>query len=241
MPTPQSTRAQLRTDVINWMDAAAAGGASHWDVTAGTGEVDRRLGMVHMQEWRRVLNSNAYYQIATYTPVTDANGNVPLSALFGGTGDAQQNLYRVVAVATGLVGQNGIFLNEVQSQQIPRYLMLAQTGIQYNKWFRNGQQLTMPGNFSMQMTIWTNYTPTRFDQLASDSSLVSLPDDYEDIFALEGAAHLLMKGGAETPASVDLKGQAEEMRRDRLQDLSRLGIAPRTVAAGDSSIEWGSQ
>lgn len=241
MPTPQSTRAQLRTDVINWMDAQAANGASHWDVTPGTGEIDRRLGIVHMNEWRRVLNAAPFYQLAVYTPVTDANGNVALSNLFGGSGDAQQNLYRIVAIAQGLVGSNGVFLDEVKSQDIPRYLQLAQIGIQYNKWFRNGQQITMPGNISMQMTIWTNYTPTRFDQLASDSSLVSLPDDYEDIFAIEGAAHLLMKGGAETPASVDLKGQAEELRRDRLQDLSRLGIAPWTVAAGDSAVEWGSQ
>jgi hypothetical protein len=241
MPTPQSTRAQLRTDVINWMDAAAAGGASHWDLTAGTGEVDRRLGMVHMQEWRRVLNAAPFYQLAIYTPTTDINGNVPLSALFGGSGDNQTNLYRVVSIATGLIGQNGIFLDEVQSQAIPRYLMMANTGIQFNKWFRNGNQIMMPGNLSVQVTIWTNYTPTRFDQLASDSSLVSLPDDYEDIFAIEGAARLLMKGGAETPASLDLKNQAEEQRRDRLQDISRLGIAPWTVAAGDSAIEWGGQ
>src|SRR6185312_13634682 len=98
MPTPQSTRAQLRTDVINWMDAAAAGGSSHWDTTAGTGEVDRRLGMVHMQEWRRVLNAMPWYQVTQYTPVTDANGNVAFTALSSGSGDNQQNMYRILSV-----------------------------------------------------------------------------------------------------------------------------------------------
>lgn len=241
MPTPQSTRAQLRTDVLNWMDAQAAGGSSHWDQTAGTGEVDRRLAMVHMQEWRRVLNAIPWYQLTQYQPVTDANGNVPFTALSSGTGDAQQNMYRVLAVASGLLGTNGLFYSEVKSQEIPQYLLIASTGIQYNVWFPNGRQITVPGNLSTQLTVWVNWTPTRFDQLASDGSLVALPDDYEDIFALEGAARLLMKGGAETPASLDLKNQAEEQRRDRLQDLARVGIAPWTVASGDSRMDWGSQ
>ncbi len=241
MPTPQSTRAQLRTDVINWMDAAASGGASHWDITAGTGEVDRRLGMVHMQEWRRVLNAMPWYQVTQYTPVTDANGNVPFTALSSGTGDNQQNMYRILSVGSGLAGANGLFYTEIKTQEVAQFLQIATTGVQYNAWFPNGRQITVPGNLSTQLTVWVNWTPTRFDQLASDSSLVSLPDDYEDIFALEGAARLLMKGGAETPASIDLKNQAEEQRRDRLQDLSRVGIQPWGVSADDNRWDWGSQ
>lgn len=243
MPTPLDTRAQLRVDVLNRADANAAGGATHWDLTAGTGEVDRQLGIVHMQEWRRVLNASPFYQLATFTPTTDGFGNVPLSALSGGTGDNQQNLYRVVGVSNGVLGSNAMFYSEVKSQEIPRYMLIAQTGtsLVYYVWFRNGQQITVPGNVGVQLTVFTNYTPTRFDQLASDASLVSLPDDYIDIFAYEGAARLLMKGGAETEASMALKGQAEELRKDRLQDLARTGIAPWTVAADDSRFDWGSQ
>lgn len=241
MPTPQDTRAQLRTDAVNRADANAAGGASHWDTTPGTGEVDRILGSVHMQEWRRILNATPYLQTQLLTPVTDTNGNVPLTTLSTGSGDNQQNLYRVLAVSNGLIGSNAMFYSEVKTQEIPQFLLIAQTGVIYYVWFRNGPNLVIPGNPSTQLSIYVNYTPTRFDQLAGDGSLVALPDDYGEIFALEGAAALLMKGGTETEAATALLAAAEKKRQDRLQDLSRIGISPWTVAASDSRWDWASQ
>lgn len=230
MPTLPSTRLQLRTDVANIADAYEA---PRWDFTPG-GEVDRRLAAVHMREWKRVLNANALYNCAPIAITTDPNGNIPLTSLSTGTGDAQQNLYRVLAV-----GFNNFYYAEKKRGEY--FLIEAQQGVVYYIWYRNGAQITCPGTLSTAGTVFVNWTPTRWDQLASDSSIVGLPTDYEEIFAHEGAARLLMKGGAETQASLELKGLAEEMRQDILQDLSRIGIAPWSIEASDSHFDWAGQ
>lgn len=230
-----ATRAQLRTDVVNVMDAA---GSTKWDTTMGTGEMDRRLGVVHRREWKRILNANPNYVLAMYTPTTDGSGNIPLSALSSGSGDTQQNVYRVRIVGFGA--------NEYQYVEASRFLLPGLIGSAPFVWYQNyaGSPpvacITIPNMLNTQASgIWVNWLPTRFDKLASDASVPLLPEDYEDVFALEGAAALLMKGGEETGASQEFRAEADRLRKDLLADMARLSTSPATVAYGDSQWEWG--
>ncbi len=223
-----ATRGQLRTDVLNLADAY---GSPRWDVTAG-GEVDRRLGMVHAREWKAILQAAPYYQISQLTPTTDPNGVIPLSALSTGSGDTLQQMYRIL----------GVWFNNFRYEYVEarNWLQTAIVPIQDFVWFRSGSAITVPGAPSTQATaIFVNWWPQRFDQLSSDSVPVGLPPDYDDIFALAGAARLLMKGAAETEASAALKAEAAEARADLLADLARISTDPQTIGFVDNPLDWG--
>ena len=224
------TRAELRQDVLNIADAYQS---PRWDATQG-GEVDRRLGIVHMREWKRILNANAYYQTQKYVVTTDANGNIPLTALSTVNGDSTQTLYRILVVA---------FNNIKYEEVLPKnYYLSTLAGLQDFVWFRDGANIVVPNSPTTTASgIWVNWVPQRFDQLAGDTSIVSLPPDYDDVFSYEGAAALLTKGAAETDAAGELRAYADSLRQDLLQDIARVGIEPLRVTYDDSPRDWGSQ
>jgi hypothetical protein len=187
-----------------------------------------------MEEWRRVLDVAPYYQVIQYTPTCDGTGFIPLTSLSQGSGDLQQNLYRILSVS---------FNNFIYQEVVPKdYFLANQNGVVYYCYFRNGQGISVPGLANQQATgIWVNWTPTRFDQLSTDNSFVGLPDDYYDIFTLSGAAALLFKGGAEAEAASALMAEADQKRRDRLQNLARLSINPIQVQYDDNRFDWAAQ
>lgn len=224
------TRAELRQDVINLADAY---GSPRWDASIG-GEVDRRLGMIHRQEWTKILNSAPYYTMTQLTPTTDGNGVIPVASLSTGSGDAFQQFYRIIAV----------YVNNFRYEYVDarKWVQTAIMPIQDFVWFWTGASITLPNAKNVTLTgLWVNWTPQRFDLLATDLSVVQLPPDYDDIFTNEGAAALLMKGATQSAAAAELRAYAEQKRADRLADLARISIDPTKVEYDDSTMNWGGQ
>jgi hypothetical protein len=233
------TRVQWRTKTQQWMDAS---GSTRWDFsTPGTaGEVDALGGYVHQAEWARILNANRHYRMNKVAPTTDANGFVPVTALTTGTGDAQRNFYRIVL----WVFNNYIYKTGTQEEWAlgqnqgvaPRVYFLSDSGsgaafmslpVQQNVPFDG------TGSF-----IWVNWFPQRIDVLGADTSVVDFPNGYEELLAIETAAKLLAKGGAEVQATNDLKRLAEEMRADMLQDVSREAAKAMRAQFEDTAAMW---
>lgn len=223
-----TTRAQFRIDVQNIADAY---NSPRWDFSPG-GEVDRRLGMVHAREWKKILGAAPYYQVAQYTPTTDGNGNILLSQLTAGSGDTLQQLYRVLSV----------WFNNTRYEYVEARNWMQSVIVPVNNWiwYRNGNQITVPYvPNTIAQGVFCNWYPQRFDQLATDNSVVSLPIDYDDVFNYEGAAALFMKGSAESASAAELRAYADSMRQDLLADLARISTDPATIQYGDSPLEWG--
>lgn len=224
-----STRAELRTDALNIADA---NGSGHWDDSAG-GEVDRRGGIVHAREWKRILNAAPWTRTAQRTPTADASGRVLLSTLSDTSApDAKERLFRILVVAF----DNRAY-EEVDAKS---YVLAAVNGQARRCWYRDGSYLVAPDAASLTATgIWVNHTPTPLHKLSADAVTVELPDDYDDVLAYEWAAMLLTKGAAETQAAAELKALAEEMRAELLADLARVSTKPLAFGYGDHPGDWG--
>lgn len=229
-----TTRGQLREDALNLADAVLA---QRWDATPG-GEVDRRLSWVLDREWRRILDAQPYARTGKRTPTTDADGKVALSDLTIGAGDAIERLNRIL-----LVGFGGAVYDD--GSQFSRDFFLAQTMGGVNgvgrQWYRDGTHLWVPaaGPNTVADGVWVSHIPARFHTYSSDSIDVPLPEGYDDIFAYEGAAAVLVKGGAETQAAVELKAFAKEMREEFLAHYARLSTLPLRFKFPDSASDWG--
>jgi hypothetical protein len=193
------------------------------------------MGVVHMREYRNILNAQPHYKTLKATPTFDANGSVPLSSLSSGTGDTAVRPYRILLVSVA-----NIPYREMQ----PEDAYLAQVSIQgtpniYAVWYRDGDNLICPDAVNLTATgVWVNTLPCRADNLASDSSIVPWPDDYEDVLAYGLASVLLSKGAAEMDASGFCAAQADKLRAEMLQDLSRTSIRPWQMRFPDTASEW---
>jgi hypothetical protein len=100
----------------------------------------------------------------------------------------------------------------------------------------------LPVEASATVKLWVVSLPTAFVGLAESDS-VSTPSDaqehtFHEIVALEAAALLLFKGGAEMTAGTQLQQQAEGLRRQMLNDLARVGDGPVVMRHGDSAYDW---
>lgn len=197
------------------------------------------MGVIHLREWKRILNANAYYRVAQRTPAIDGSARIAISGLSDtSVADAKQTFYRVLMVACN---------NTPYKEIIPKEGLLA--GIQIttgsampgsNIWFRQGDYIIVPDSANTTATgVWVNHVPTQASALSADGITVEFPEGYEDLLAFELAAIILAKGSAESDASGTMKAFAEDMRRDMLQDLARFSIAPQQFAYADTAAEWG--
>lgn len=231
-----TTRAQLRTDALNIADA---NGAQRWDTTEGTGEVDRRLSFVYDREWRRILDAQPYALTAKRTPTADSDGKIALTELSvatsgGGGSITTERLYRILLVAFGG------YPYEDASQQSRDFFLAQLHGGVGRRWYRDATQLWVPQAAGLTADgVWVNYLPRKFTLYASDDTEVELPDNYDDIFAHEAAAALLVKGGAETGAALELKAFAREMRDEYLASYQKLSLNPLGFRYSDDPSEWG--
>jgi hypothetical protein len=230
------TKSGLRTRALQLADAVSS---PRWDTTATTGEVDVHMGMVHMREWRRILNANPYYRVARRTPAIDSSGRIAISSLSdSSSADALETFYRVLMVAVN---------NTPYKEIIPKEGLLA--GIQIttgsampgsNIWFRQGDYIMVPDAANSTATgVWVNHVPTPANLLSGEAIVVTFPDTYEDLLAYELAAILLSKGSAESDSAATMKAFAEDLRRDMLQDIARFSIAPQQFQFADTAAEWG--
>lgn len=223
-------RQLLRDDALRLADAF---GSKRWDNEAG-GEVDRILSSVFDRTWRRILNANANYRVSQRTPTSDAvTGRYSKADLNGSTGDTLERLYRVLAVR--IDGQ------PYREQRLATYID-REDQINSMVWFEEGQSITaLPLQLSHAADIWVNWIPARPVTYTADSVEVDFPDGYDQVLIQLGAARLLMKGGAETQASAELRQDIQEDYDEMLQDIARVSTTPMSMLHTDRGTDWGAE
>lgn len=230
-------KGQIRTRVLQLADAEDS---TRWDDAAG-GEVDSHIGVIQDREWKRILNVNPYIRLARRQPTTTSTGYISGTDLDSGSGDSTQRKYRVIAVVI-----NNAVYEEMQFREWvtgSKGSNIGPTGV----WYWEGDDIfSLPKQASFALTtggdgVWVSHLPCRQENLATESSTFTFPDGYEDVVAFEAAALLLLKGGAETQAAVDLQRQAELLRQDMLQDFARRSLKAQKFQYADLSFDWGGQ
>lgn len=224
-------RSGLRNSVL---DLADARGSGHWDSTAG-GEVDLRISGIYDKVWRRILSANRFYRVARRTPISDATGRYAVSDLTGGAGDGLQRFYRVLTVVIDARGY--------QEEKLTDWALAESfdQGASAFVWYLEGTNLTaLPIQALKQAdAIWVNWIPQRPSALTDDSSAVDWPDGYDEVLIHLAAARLLMKGGEESQAALELRGAVEEDYQEMLSDIARFSTNPLFMSPTDSALEWG--
>jgi hypothetical protein len=222
------TKAQLIALTRETMDAVAS---DRWsDATITT-----VLSSVYGDEWSNILNAQPYYTFAKRTVTTDANGVIDFSALSSGSGDSQQNFYRVLSVSDG-----NVLYTQTRFQDVPLATTTNYLPTYPRLFYTAGQTLQiLPVAASTTLYVYVNYKPTSFNQLATDASTINFPDGGELILANEAGAALLNKGGAESGAAQVLRNEAQLSRTLMLDDLRRYTIQPTMMAYPDQKYEWG--
>lgn len=222
------TKAQLIALTRETMDAVAS---DRWsDATITT-----VLSSVYGDEWSNILNAQPYYTFAKRTVTTDGDGMVSFSALSSGSGDSQQNFYRVLSVSDG-----NVLYTQTRFQDVPLATTTNYLPTYPRLFYTAGQALQiLPVAASTTLYVYVNYKPTAFNQLATSSSVIDFPDGGELILANEAGAMLLNKGGAESAAARVLREEAKLQRAAMLDDLRRYTIQPTLMAYPDQKYEWG--
>lgn len=218
---------QRRADAVN---------SGRWDTTAGNlGEIDQILGTVYDKEWRRILSANPYYQTFKGQNLTlQSDNSILLSSLDPGSSG---RFYRLI----GVINNNTVYVKGNAED----YLRSPTLTYGPYVWFQSGTKLyllpppTANPAFQNQDGVVFNWIPQRIQDLASDATTVSFPDGYEEILALETAAFLLAKGGAETNTTGEFRALAGSLREEMLADIQRISIDPiRMKYADDSASDW---
>lgn len=225
------TKAAARARVLDLMDAT---GNDRWDQTPN-GEVDRAIGVAQSREWRRVLEANPYARFTKATFPKNGNGRIPLALLNTEngvlTGDAVVSWYRLLSVSDGF--------RQFEQQTYRNFAGAEAAGAFTFVWYQEGDHLMSLPQEGASLIIAYNHLPTVQHQLAGEASEFVFPDLFEDVPLLEAAAFLLAKGGAETGATVELKGLAREMREELLLSQRRLGLTGYSIVNVDNAREWG--
>jgi hypothetical protein len=188
------------------------------------------LGLIHMEEWKRVLTAGEYYQVEEIAATTDASGFINISALDSGSGDARHHAHRAIEVAV-----DGQPFSYVETRDYP---FAASENSCARVWLVRGRQVQVPAVRNGPVTVLTNYYPCRADLLANDASIVDFIDGYELLLAYMLAARMGGKGAEEAGAAQYLKGEAAEIRDPMLMDARRFAARPTFVQPLDDSSDW---
>lgn len=222
------TRAQMVSLTREYMDAV---GSDRWSDSL----ITTVLGSVFDEEWSNILNAAPYYTFATRTVAQDANGQIALTSLNGGSGDSEQNFYRILNMSDGNANYS-----ETRYQDVP---LATSTNYfppyGYAYYLAGSYVQILPIGSGTSMTIGVNYKPTNIVDLASDSSTITYPEHSELVLVYAAAAELLNKGGAESNAAQTLMMMADKARSSLLDDLRRRTINPTRMAYPDSRGDWG--
>jgi hypothetical protein len=221
------TKAQLIALTRETMDAVSS---DRWsDAT-----ITRALNSVYGDEWSNILNAQPYYTFGKRTVTTDVDGQVAFSALNTGSGDSQQNFYRVLSVSDG-----NVLYTQTRFQDVPLATTTNYLPTYPRLFYTAGQTLQiLPVASGTTLYVFVNYKPTSFSDLTSDSSTINFPDGGEWVLANEAGAMLLNKGGAESTAAQVLRREAEMQRGLMLDDLRRYTINPTMMAYPDQKYDW---
>lgn len=223
----QVTRGQLISDTREYMDAV---GSTRWSDAF----IRTVLNSVYDAEWSNILNAAPYYRFAMRQATTDANGQVALTALDSGSGDSQQNLYRILSVSDG-----NVLYSQTRFQDVPLATTTNYLPTYPRLYYLTGTYLqALPVSAGVGLYVGVNYKPTALIDLSSDTALIDYPVSNHLILAYQGAYQLLLKGGAEGAAASNLKALADEERATMLDDIRRQTIDPTRMAYSDLKYDW---
>jgi hypothetical protein len=96
----------------------------------------------------------------------------------------------------------------------------------------------VPRTPNLTLRITVNYKPQRLKLLSGGTVLVPFPAGSEMLLAYESAAQVLIKGGAESQAASVLKAQANDERRNLLDDVRRRTTQPTFMLYPDRRGDW---
>lgn len=224
------TKAQMRLRVQRKADAVGSG---RWDTTTGAGgETDQVIGVAYDREWIRVLDAAPDLRVIKYTATTDTAGQLAGSHF----SSSSARFHRVLGLygPEGMVYRHGHFRDYVASDEAPSFDRV---------WYRVGNAIqVLPTVANATVKLWVTHLPTAFPALA-EGAAIAVPTDaqeetFQEIVALEAAALLLFKGGAEMTAGQGLQQQAEGLRRLMLSDLTRAAEGPIRMRYDDDPYDW---
>lgn len=225
---PQVTRDNLVTQTREFMDAE---GSDRW--TDNT--ILLVLDQVFDNEWSNVLNAAPFYTFAVRTVTVDQAGRIPFSVLNGGSGDNQENFYRLMSLSDG----NNLF-EEVTFRDVPTALTSGMMPTQPRMFYQAGQSFqVIPPTQALPLYATVNWKPTAIRDLSSGGSFVQFPPRAHLIVVYEAAATLLMKGGTESSQAAELRGLAAQERGAMLDDIRRTTMNPTRMNFPDTKYEWG--
>ncbi len=191
---------------------------------------------VLLDEWIRVLDVAPYRRTAVRT-VTVTDNAFPWTALHNTEApdtDDRTFAHRILEVRCG-----ERTLRPVDAMDVATLGDLSLHG-PASAYAVDGDMVRIVGATNGQaVTVKVNHTPQLLDALSSDDSIVPWIEGYEPILWAETAALMLLKGGRETQAAVDLRRFAEDLRQRLLAKESRATAGPRTMRARDDASEWG--
>lgn len=220
------SRGQLVSDIREYMDSVGSG---RWSDTL----IKAVANSVFDAEWSEILNAAPYYRFAQRSVTSSTSGTVPYSALSSGSGDSQQNWYRILAVTDGTV-----MFQHTEFANVP----LATTATVQNTYdklfYLVGETMQIVPATSQALTVSVNYKPTSLIDLASDDSTLDYPENNHFILVWMAAAQLLLKGGAESNAAAQLRALAEAERATMLTDIRRRSTNPTRLAYSDTKYDW---
>jgi hypothetical protein len=221
------TRGQLISDTREFMDAVAS---ARWSDAL----IQTVLSSVYDEEWSNILNAAPYYTFAQRLVATNGSGQVLFSALDNGSGDTKQHWYRILSVSDG-----NVLYSQTRFQDVPLATTTNYLPTYPRLYYMAGNAVQiLPVSGGTQLYIAVNYKPASLSTLSSDTVTIDFPDNAHLIIVWEAAAQLLLKGGAETSAAVDLKRLADLSRTSLLDDLRRRTINPTQLAYPDQKYDW---
>ena len=192
-------------------------------------------GMVHIDEWKKVLDEAAYYRTNTVSVTLDNNRAFPWASLSTGSGNTVKTAYRVLEISDSAA-------NNLTYHQPDRLRLASATRVQttFRMWTRNGDTVqtfgTLPNDI---LTVLVNWTPCSVSDLASDADTVDWLNDYKPILWYESASTVLAKAGREVGEAQQLAGLADVMRQKMLSGIRREAATPYVMSADDNPWEWG--
>lgn len=218
---------QLISDTREYMDAV---GSTRWSEPI----IKTVLNSVFDGEWSNILNAAPYYRFAQRQVTTDVNGQFAFTALNAGSGDSQQNFYRIMSVSDG-----NVLYGQTRFQDVPLATTTNYLPTYPRLYYIAGQSVQiLPVTSSASLYVGVNYKPTSISDLANVNSVIDYPDNAHLILVWMAASQLLLKGGTEAAAASNLKGLADDERKTLLDDIRRMTINPTMMAYPDQKYDW---
>lgn len=223
------TRDNLVDQTREYMDAV---GSARWSDSL----ILTVLNSVYESEWSNILNAAPYYRFAQRTVATDSDGKIPLSSLDLNSGDDSELWYRILSLSDG-----NYLYQQTRFQDVPLATTTNYLPSHPKLYYLAGDELQiLPVNSGVSLEVYVNHKPQALSDLSDGSSVVPFPANAHLILVWEAAAQLLLKGGAETSAAVDLKALARQERESVLDDIRRRTINPTRMAYPDLKADWAS-